>query len=115
MRETLDAFYADTTSYSAFNSPPDNTEYYRAMEPYLREAMAKTGRVKVLELGTGRATFPVHFQALRDRIEYHVQDVTRKKEPLLRELADRVFIGDISAGISRWVGGIHFLPVAGDV
>src|ERR1700722_13210185 len=95
MREKLDAFYADTTSYSAFNAPSDNAEYYRMMEPYLRAAMDKAGRVKVLELGTGRATFPIHFKELRDRIEYHAQDVTPKNEPLLRELADRVFIGDV--------------------
>ncbi len=96
MRQKLDEFYATTNDYPAFETGSDNSVYYQAIEPYLRSTIDRRGRARVLELGTGRPTFGTHFAAIRDKIEYHVQDVTPKNRQALAGAADRVWIGDIA-------------------
>jgi SAM-dependent methyltransferase len=97
LRARLDEFYATTDAYPVFRETPDNSPYFRAMAPYLNGLLARTAdKVRVLELGAGRASFPSHFADLRGRIEFHAQDVTPQNRDYLAGVADRVIIGDLS-------------------
>lgn len=92
----MDAFYAQTSDYSAFAAPVDHSDYFAAIEPLVAELIASRGQIHVLELGAGKPTFPSCFARLRDRMVYHVQDVTPQNAEYLKSVADHVVIGDIS-------------------
>jgi hypothetical protein len=100
LRHRLDEFYARTTDYYAFQSPPDNSNWFERMAPLVQEVCDRAARerrkAQILELGAGLPTFPKHFADLKDRFEYHAQDVTPQNRAYLEQLADRVHIGATS-------------------
>lgn len=96
LRRQLDEFYATTNSYTAFEAPTDHTEHFELMATHVAELIRARNRIRVLELGAGKPTFPVYFKQHRDRIEYHVQDVTPQNRDYLQQFADQVHIGDIA-------------------
>lgn len=96
LRRCLDEFYRCTHDYTAFHAPPDNSGYYRAMEPFVRSAIEASASATILEVGAGLPTFTEYFKEVRGRFQYHVQDVTPQNREYLENLADRVFIGDLA-------------------
>lgn len=99
LRRRLDEFYSRTTDYYAFQAPPDNSWWFDLMAPLVREVCdraAKEGRpARILELGAGLPTFPKHFAEMKDRFEYHAQDVTAQNREYLDQMATQVFIADV--------------------
>ena len=96
MRLKLDSFYATTTDYSAFEETPDQTVWFALVLPYMRDLIRNRSRIRVLEIGAGRSGFTHVLGEDRGCVEYHVQDVTATNSEYLQNVADRVWIGDLS-------------------
>lgn len=96
MRHRLDEFYNTTTTYTAFMVTPDNSAYYRQLEPLIDQLLIRMPMVRVLELGSGRSVLADHLGGRRKRVHMTAQDITSSNETYLRERCDDVFIGDIS-------------------
>lgn len=96
LRNRLDSFYNSTDEYAAFKGELDQTVWLGLMAPYIDELLGKHGRIRVLECGAGRPSFAEFYAKSMGDIEYCVQDVTSTNEEYLKEVADRVHIGDVA-------------------
>jgi SAM-dependent methyltransferase len=95
LRRRMDAFYSTTTTYLAFEEPVDQSGWFAMFRPQIERLLQAKKRVKVLELGAGRSVFGAFAREFRERLSYHVQDVTPKNREHLQVHADRVHIGDL--------------------
>ena len=96
LRTSLDQFYHRTQSYIWEQEVTDHAKWFSLMDPWLTRGAGHGKTLRVLELGAGRSTFCEHIKSRRDRIEYHVQDVTDTNCAYLSKVADGVTIGDVS-------------------
>ncbi|MCC6321888.1 MAG: class I SAM-dependent methyltransferase [Phycisphaerales bacterium] len=98
LRRRLDEFYGTTVVYDAFkatNQQPTVWAPIRSEIERLGSAMPVGHKVRVLEFGAGRTGFGDYLGELRNRIEFHTQDVTPQNEEFLRTQCDRVHVGDV--------------------
>ncbi|MGB8167745.1 MAG: class I SAM-dependent methyltransferase [Chthoniobacteraceae bacterium] len=97
LRTKMDAFYAATADYAAFQT----TSHYRDEWGYVREAISARLKnqptCRVLEFGAGRTGFAQFSGDLRRAIHFTAHDVTPANADFLRTQADEVRIGSISA------------------
>lgn len=93
----MDAFYRNTTDYTAFQEPAVKTREWLAMDSAVDCLLAQKGRIRILELGAGRSAYHRHLGERRPAVELHAQDITPANEAYLRSCADVVHIGDIAA------------------
>ncbi len=97
LRQRLDAFYANTTDYPLFSEHAGRpATWYRVLDPVMADVL-RHSQPKILEVGAGRTRFAESLGEHRSRARFHVQDVTEQNASFLREVADRVFIGDIAS------------------
>jgi len=73
----------------------DQSGWFALFQPQLAKLLAMKNRIRVLELGAGRSVFGTFAREFRERMEYHVQDVTPKNCEHLQSQADHVHIGDL--------------------
>ena len=101
LRKRLDSFYqASDNNYQAFESISRQDEYWgRVVESIRRlDVLKSLGRqCRVLEFGAGRTGFGPSLGILRSDVYYAVQDVTGQNRGHLSDVADRVYLGDVSA------------------
>lgn len=98
LRARLDRFYAEASTYTAFQTPSDQRNCWDHVLARIRELLAAgRGKVRVLEVGAGRTGFALFLEAagLRGQVELHTQDVTRYNEDWLRTQAEHTHFGDV--------------------
>ena len=96
LRQKLDAFYGTTKTYTAFDEGTLHEEWFALMRPYLLRLLARKQRIRLLEVGAGKSTLAKPLAELRDRVDYHVQDITPQNRAYLESVCDRALIGDLS-------------------
>jgi len=99
LRQRMDAFYAASNDYLAFQQPSHNTQEWAYVKEAIRQHLQGHPTCRVLEFGTGRTGFAADLGELRSAVRFTVQDVTPFNEDYLRGQADEVYIGEI--------GGLH--------
>ena len=100
LRTRLDAFYSSSNNnYQAFESTSKQYDYWNKVIERVNELLSRGDlrECRVLEFGAGRSGFFEALGTLRHDVHYVVQDVTERNRDHLDQVADRVFIGDISA------------------
>lgn len=99
LRARLDAFYAKPDTYESFDRPLDQSRYWRPVFRRIREILERPGRgeepVRVLEIGSGRTSFPGALDDLRENVHFTAQDITEANLDHLNSVADRVHVGDV--------------------
>jgi len=95
LRIKLDAFYASPGEYSAFLEANWKPEYWDPIKQRALTHITKTGRCRILEIGAGCTSFGSYLGELRDRVEFHAQDVTPANQGYLATQADAVHIADV--------------------
>lgn len=95
LRARMDAFYATTISYDAFQATARKDDEWRHVGEAIRERLRHRPRCKVLEFGAGRTGFGDYLGDLRPFVEFTAQDVTSANAEFLRTQADHVCIGPI--------------------
>jgi len=96
LKRKLEAFYATTTDYTAFDEGTDHKEWFSLFRPHLMELLGRKPKIRLLELGGGKSTLAAELAQIRDRIEYHIQDITPQNREYLERLCDRTLIADIN-------------------
>lgn len=96
LRARMDAFYAATQSYSAFQA----TSHYGAEWDHVKAeitARVSGGKIcRVLEFGAGRTGFAASLGVLRPAVHFTAQDITPANAAYLRTQADEVCVGPIT-------------------
>lgn len=100
MRARLDAFYASTREYDAFNTISNQASCWVHVAEAIQARIDKSPpghRCRVLEFGAGRSGFGrfLDGEGLRGRVQWEVQDVVGVNGDFLRSEADDVHIGDL--------------------
>ncbi len=103
LRERLDAFYAATSTYQAFQEASDHPALWAHVAAEIERLFGERDRasdarvVRVLELGAGCTGFGDFLQKRprRERVHLTVQDVTAQNRAHLERQADAVHIGPI--------------------
>jgi len=99
LSDRLRDFYGSTTAYVAFQAPSHQTMLWSHVALELRQRLADKphGKIRVLEVGSGRSGLATYLQAsgLRDKVELHAQDVTAQNAEWLEQYFDAVTIGSI--------------------
>jgi SAM-dependent methyltransferase len=95
LRRRLDAFYASTQTYDAFQRPNQLDDYWEPIRRDIESRVAKGQQVRALEFGAGCTGFRAYLGDLAPRITYHVQDVTDRHRAYLQTQADQLFFTDI--------------------
>ena len=96
LRKRLDSFYSSTWDYSAFTTSPDQSMWFRLLQPHLLRRSSEKRKLVVLELGAGKSNFSGCLGEMRKHIDYRAQDVTPQNREWLRERADDVYVCDVS-------------------
>ncbi|CRI68129.1 hypothetical protein THIOKS1940007 [Thiocapsa sp. KS1] len=101
LRKRLDSFYQESdNNYQAFESISRQDDYWGLVIQAIRRLNLETRenrQCRVLEFGAGRTGFADALGALRKDVYFAVQDVTVRNKEHLREVADRVYLGDVSS------------------
>jgi SAM-dependent methyltransferase len=97
LRQKLDAFYATTKTYIAFDEGTLHEEWFALLRPHLLDQLERKPQIRLLEVGAGKSTFSRPLAEVRDRVEYHVQDITPQNREYLETVCDRALIGDLSS------------------
>lgn len=95
LRRRLDEFYAKTTSYDAFQTPPSYDGPWSIVRSTVEEIVRSRGRCRVLEFGAGLSNFGLQVRDLRDRLELTAQDVTDRNRVFLLERVDHFHSGTL--------------------
>ncbi len=99
LRATLDQFYARSIEYSPFHAPSDQRQCWDHVltEINTRLLSGFQGKLQVAEIGAGRTGFAKMLvgAGIRDRVQFHAQDVTEANADWLKDEADAVYIGDV--------------------
>lgn len=95
LRARLDAFYAGTTAYDAFNTPPVYDGPWVIVRSEVERQLTKHPRCRVLEFGAGLSDFGNQVRDLRPRLELVAQDVTDRNRAYLLERFDTVHAGSL--------------------
>lgn len=96
LRAKMDAFYAGTESYSAFQSMSHCGNEWGHVRDAIRARVKTPEKCRVLEFGAGRTGFAQFIGELRGSIHFTAHDVTPANAEFLRTQADEVCIGRIS-------------------
>ena len=91
--KALHGFYSSYQGYEAFESGNWKPEFWAPIRAEI-EAILSSGTCKVLEIGAGRTGFADYLGSLRNRVEFHVQDITDRNSEYLLQKADKVHVGD---------------------
>lgn len=97
LNQRLDAFYQKGVDYPAFHGVAGHPLEWATMMPIIDGLLSRKGRITVLELGAGRSGFSQFLGPLRERVTYHVQDVTGANAEYLRGVADAVHLRPVDA------------------
>lgn len=89
----LQAFYSSVDNYEAFEDANWKPEFWQPVRAAI-ELCATQTRCRVLEIGAGRTSFAQYLGEIRDRVEFHVQDITGRNCEYLSGVADKVWICD---------------------
>lgn len=96
LRARMDAFYAATDSYSAFQT----ASHYGVEWDYVKLAIVErtngTNQCRVLEFGAGRTGFASSLGELRPAVHFTAHDITPANAEFLRTQADDVCVGAIA-------------------
>jgi len=96
LRRRMDAFYASSADYPAFQQPSDNPEEWTCVKETILQHLRTEETCHVLEFGVGRTGFPGWLGELRKSVRFTAQDVTPTNADYLQSQADKVQIGKIS-------------------
>jgi SAM-dependent methyltransferase len=102
LRRRLHAFYAECEGYEAFESVNWKPEFWAPIRADIEQVAAKR-QCRVLEVGAGRTGFAGYLgEDLRRRVFFAAQDVTNRNAEHLSSVADRTYIGEITAIRERY-------------
>lgn len=78
LRQRLDAYYATTGDYPAFQQPSDVGYFWKLLLSSIDAVIKRRGVCRVLEFGAGRSGFAVFLRenGLRDKVVLTMHDVT---------------------------------------
>jgi SAM-dependent methyltransferase len=100
----LAEFYSSDSKYFDFAGKSDHSRFYESLKPHLSELAAKRAprRVRLLELGAGRTSFPAWLESvgLRTVVEFVAQDITALNREWLTARCDDVLICDAADGLA---------------
>jgi SAM-dependent methyltransferase len=95
LRKRMDAFYASSAEYPAFQQPSCNPEEWAYVKEAILQKLLVAENCNVLEFGAGRTGFPSWLGGLRKSIRFTAQDVTSSNADYLQSQTDDVQIGKI--------------------
>lgn len=103
LRARLDAFYAATSDYQAFQESSHHPALWAHVVDEIERLLAQRSRessnrsLRVLELGAGRTGFGDYLRqrGCRGRVRFTAQDVTAQNREHLRGQADAIHIGSV--------------------
>ena len=87
----LQIFYSSVDNYEAFQGENWKPEFWLPIRSTI-ETTSSRGSCKVLEIGAGRTGFADYLGDTRQRIEFHVQDITGRNGEYLSRIADKVWL-----------------------
>src|SRR5437899_3352542 len=93
LRERMDAFYASSVEYSAFQKPSAHPQEWAHVQDAVRQRAGGPAACRVLEAGAGRTGFAAALGDLRSAVHFTAHDVTPFNADYLRAEADKVQIG----------------------
>jgi len=92
----LQAFYSCVDNYDAFQDANWKPEFWAPIRSAI-ETYSSQRRCKVLEVGAGKTAFTEYLgDLLRERLEFHVQDITERNQAYLNTVADKVYFCDVT-------------------
>ncbi len=93
----LQSFYSCVDNYEAFQDANWKPEFWAPVRSAI-ETYSEQRRCKVLEIGAGKTAFTKYLgHVLRNRLEFHVQDITERNRAYLNTVADKVYCCDVTA------------------
>lgn len=95
LRRRLDEFYAKTTSYDAFQTPPSYTGPWSLVRDVVEDYLRTHEHCRVLEFGAGLSNFGLHVKDLRGRLDLSAQDVTDRNRAFLLERVNDFHAGTL--------------------
>ena len=104
LRRRLDAYYATTGDYTAFQQPSQVAYFWKLLLPRIQAVIARQGTCRILEFGAGRSGFALFLRekGLREKVLLTMHDVTASNTAWLNEQADEVQIGPVPAIRGRY-------------
>ncbi len=97
----LQAFYSSVDNYEAFREKNWKPEFWQPIRAAIETYAVQRG-CKVLEIGAGRTSFAEYLSEIRDRVDFHVQDITGRNYEYLSGVADKVWICEPTALRNRY-------------
>lgn len=91
----LRAFYSSVDKYEAFQGDNWKPEFWAPVRSVI-EAYPSQYACKVLEVGAGKTGFTRYLGRLRDRVEFHAQDIVDRNGEYLTSVADKVWFCEVT-------------------
>jgi len=95
LEKRLQVFYSSVEDYEAFQKENWKPDFWLPIRSAIESTLVR-GSCKVLEIGAGRTGFANYLGDLRGRIEFHVQDITKRNHEFLSEVANKVWLCEVT-------------------
>jgi len=91
----LQRFYENVNNYPAYQNPIYHDDFYLLIDPIVKSMLLKKKKLKILEIGAGKTTYPIYLKNKGYEFNFTAQDINDRNKSYLEKICDNIIIDDI--------------------